>query len=285
MSETQCKVCGTADVHFLFSEASFGKAHGCYYCATCDLYQTLGDIAPVSPDYIGLEEKDLVDEHVYLQRAHKRPAFEQWLKAIRRLTPPFAPQRRSVLDIGCGVGGFLEFAASKGLQPYGFDASTAQARVARATFPNVRNSIGIDDYVAQLDHAPAFDYVTMWDVFEHIREPRSLLRSICPHMTPTGLLFVSVPSGATTRLKLIIAKMTGREPGLIPWEHVFYYTKRSLRNMFETNGFDVLSVDGVAPYVRSLSAHEVARRAAHRLLAATPWAFQISAFARPRIGP
>ncbi|SRR6266581_1358538 len=283
MSESQCKVCNNADVRFLFTEASFGKAHGCYYCATCDLYQTLGDVAPVSPDYVGLEEKDLVEEHVYLQRAHKRPAFDQWLKTIQRLTLPFEPGFRSVLDIGCGVGGFLEFVAGKGLRTYGFDASAAQARVAREKFPNVRNSIGIDDYVAQLDHVPAFDYVTMWDVFEHIRDPQSLLKSIWPYMAPTGLLFVSVPSGAPMRFKLIVAKMAQRTPGLIPWEHVFYYTKRSLRKMFESNGFDVLSVDGVVPYVRSLSMHEVARRATHRLLAATPWAFQISAIARPRM--
>jgi SAM-dependent methyltransferase len=284
-SDLRCKLCGDSDVRFEFSEEVDGNRYASYHCAKCDVYQTLGEVPSVSPDYVDLTEHDLVGEHVFLQRAHKRPAFEEWLVAVKRLDSGFAAgERRTLLDIGCGVGGFLDFAAENGLDVYGFDASEAQIAVAHGTHPNVRHAISADDYAAQLPHRPAFDFVTMWDVFEHIREPQALLGSVRPFMKPAGLFYVSVPSGAPTRLKLKVAKMRGTEPGLIPWEHVFYYTKKSLASVFRQSGYDVAVIDGVAPYVRPLSFHEAVRRIVHRALRATPMAFQISAFARPAGG-
>lgn len=283
--DLRCKLCGDSGVRFAFAEEVGGNRYASYHCAKCDVYQTLGEVPSVSPDYVDLTEHDLVGEHVFLQRAHKRPAFEEWLAAVKRLDPGFAAgERRTLLDIGCGVGGFLDFAAENGLDVYGFDASEAQIAVARRSHPHVRHAISIDDYAAQLPERPAFDFVTMWDVFEHIREPQALLGSVRPYMKPNGLFYVSVPSGAPTRLKLAVAKLRGGELGLIPWEHVFYYTKRSLPSVFRQAGYEVAAIDGVAPYVRPLSVKEAVRRVVHRVLRATPMAFQISAFARPAAG-
>ncbi len=186
-----------------------------------------------------------------------------------------------LLDIGCGVGGFLDFAADNQLCRYGFDASDAQVRLAKERHPNVRTCTSIEKYIELIPHAPKFELVTMWDVLEHIRDPHTLLQNVRKHMAPTGLFFASVPSGAPLRTKLMLAKLRGREPGLVPWEHVFYYTKCSLRRLLAMNGFDVLAVDGVVAYIRTLSNHEIARRIAHRLLLHTPYALQIFVLAMP----
>ena len=282
VSDLRCKLCGNAHVEFVFSEDIGGQTYASYYCSKCDVYQTLGEVPAVSPDYIGLTEDELVGEHVFLQRAHKRPAFEKWLDAVKRLDPGFAKgERRKLLDIGCGVGGFLDFAKDHGFDVYGFDASEAQIQLARRNHPNVRHAITIDDYIDQLSERPSFDYVTMWDVFEHIREPQALLTSVRPYVSQDGLFYVSVPSGAPTRAKLAAARWRKSSPGLIPWEHVFYYTKKSLPIVFGQSGYTIVAIDGVAPYMRSMSVHEFVRRMVHTALRATPLALQISAFARP----
>lgn len=281
--ELTCKLCGNSDVEFLFSEQRNGIAYKSYHCRACNLYQTLGDIESVSPDYVDLEENDLDAAHVYLQRVAKQSGFRQWLETVRKLTSHNTGRPPKVLDIGCGVGGFLDFAKANGFETYGFDASKAQVAQAKANHPNVGYAISIDDYMAQFDTAPQFDFVTMWDVFEHIRDPKTLLTEVRKHLPSHAIYFVSVPSGAPTKAKLALAKLRGRDPGLIPWEHVFYYTPDSLARVFEDNGYAPLKVTGVVPYVHEMSGHELIRRAVQAVLRPTPYAFQICAFAKPDV--
>jgi 2-polyprenyl-3-methyl-5-hydroxy-6-metoxy-1,4-benzoquinol methylase len=166
---------------------------------------------------------------------------------------------------------------------YGFDASEAHATEARTRHHAVRKAISMRAYLDQLASIPSIDLVTLWDVFEHIREPNSLLAEIGSQLRPTrGFLFISVPSGAVNPAKVLIATALGKPIGLIPWEHVFYYTPKSLRTVLENAGFEVVELGGVQPYVRRLlSPHEILRRCAHHILRRSSYAFQLYVLARP----
>ena len=235
----------------------------------------------VSPDYIDLELDDLDDEHVFIQRAHKLSAFQQWQRVIASHGVTDL-RGKKVLDIGCGVGGFLEYTRDLGAKCYGFDASRAHVEVAQKNFPEVFHAESLSEYSMKLGRNEKFDLVTMWDVFEHIRKPEALLKEVSGQLTNEGLLYVSVPSGAMNKVKVQLARVRGRsEIGLIPWEHVFYYTPRSLRYRFTQAGLEVLEVSGVVPYERKvLNAHERTRRVVHHVLRSTPFALQIYGLAK-----
>lgn len=275
-----CKLCGSTVVEPIFSEVSQGRTYTSYHCPSCNVYQTLGEVAPVSPDYVDLTADDLTEDHVYLQRAHKHPAFKEWLDNIKAFDKNFNNgDPHSVLDIGCGVGGFLDFAADSGLTIYGFDASSSQVDVARQRHPNVRNAISIKDYAESIGDDVRFDFITMWDVFEHIREPFPLLADVKKYLAPNGIFFISVPGGGPIPARMKVQKLLKQQSaGLIPWEHVFYHTRRSLKIVFAKAGFQVLKIGGVAPYVRAMSLHEGIRRVAHRVLKSTAYAFQYSTY-------
>ncbi len=275
-----CRLCSGQDLRPFFSESRGDQVFSSYYCKECDLYQTLGDVPEISPDYISLEMADLGPQHIWLQTEHKITAFKQWLRIVRGHCRGNEDRSEKLLDVGCGVGGFLDFACRFGFQAYGFDASHAQVLAAQARHPDVRQATTVGDYVAHVGSAAQFGYVTLWDVFEHIREPVRTLDGIGSYLEPNGLLFLSVPSGTPNALKLQFASMIGRSPRLIPWEHVFYYTKRSLRAVLERTGFEVLQIGAVVPYLRPISFHEIVRRSAHYVLGPTPLALQIFAVAR-----
>jgi len=114
-----------------------------------------------------------------------------------------------------------------------------------------------------------------------LRNPLQVLGDIRDCLEPEGMLFISVPNGAPNGLKLLLARTMGLSPGLIPWEHVFYYTKRSLRMVLERTGFEVLQIGAVVPYLRPISGHEILRRSAHYVFGPTPLALQIFALAKP----
>ena len=143
----------------------------------------------------------------------------------------------------------------------------------------------LEEYALKLGGQPLVDAITMWDVFEHIRNPLEFLQQIQSACHPQTLVYVSVPSGAINPLKARLARLLGRGAGLIPWEHVFYYTKKSLPAIFERAGFEVVETGAVRAYRRAWSPHELLRRIAHSLLSPTRYSFQIYVLARIKSAP
>ncbi len=283
----RCALCGARRLPLAFTATKDARDYASYYCADCQLYQTQGDVAPVSPDYVDLAADDLDELAVFTQTAHKHAAFGQWAALMSAMTGRSfgGPGRetRSLLEIGCGIGGFLDFAAPLGLDCYGFDASRAQVAAAVVRHPHVSLATDVGAYVAGLATPPRFDFAVMWDVLEHIREPAALLAALQPLMAPGGLLFVSVPNARPVRAKLLAGRIAGRpvNDALLPWEHVFYHSPKSLRRLFAVTGWRVLAIGGVATYTRPPNLAEILRRLGHVLLRRTPAALQIHAIAMP----
>jgi 2-polyprenyl-3-methyl-5-hydroxy-6-metoxy-1,4-benzoquinol methylase len=278
----RCHFCQNDQLKALFSEQRRERTYTSYFCPLCDVYQTLGQVEALSPDYIDLEDQDLDFDHRFLQTEHKLTAFRQWKNLMERHTHQTL-EGASVMDVGCGIGGFLDYAHSLNLQTYGFDVSKAHVKLASAKHGMVRCVSSFNDYSRVLGTPPMIDMVTMWDVFEHVRDPVRFLVDIRQALTSSGgTLFISVPNGAVNPIKVRLAAARHAPPGLIPWEHVFYYTPQSLRRVVEAAGFEVMAVGGVLPYLRQpLTGHEWLRRLAHHMLRHTRFSFQLYLLARP----
>lgn len=274
-----CRLCASERVEPFARESRDGWEYVVVRCRACGVIQTRAPLAPVSPDYVALGRDRIDADRLWGQSDHKRPAFRQW----QRVTRPVRPgPPGTLLDIGCGTGGFLRFAASRGWRVYGFDASQAQAEHARATFPEVRCSVGCADYLAQLGQPEQrFDMVTLWDVLEHVRDPRPFLEEIRAVLAPGGVLFISVPGGGALPMKRAFYRLLGRPFSLDPWEHVFHYTRDGLERLLREQGFVVEASGAVACYPRPWSPFEALRRTAFFLLEALPdRALQIYCVAR-----
>ncbi len=71
-----------------------------------------------------------------LSEDQQTPTYEE---ALRRVA--LEPGQR-VLDVGCGVGGFLQLVAERGAQPFGLDASEALIEFARRRLPAAELRVG-----------------------------------------------------------------------------------------------------------------------------------------------
>lgn len=274
LTKPACKLCGDTGVKPAYQEQWRGIDYTGYYCAKCDVYETIGDIADVSPQYHSLTEDEIQDQYVFQSSiAHKGEAFRQWRNLM---IENGGPLRGSLLDIGCGIGGFLGYAAQQGVECYGFDAATPQVAYANKTHPNVIQAVTMDEYLAKVKRRD-FRYFTMWDVLEHIPAPVPMLSSVRQAMGADSLLYISVPSGGTINMKKAYYKAAGKELSLCPWEHVFYYTPKSLRDVLERSGLRVIKIGGVAIYKRPISASEIIRRVVTKGLANTRFATQLYA--------
>ncbi len=98
---------------------------------------------------------------------------------------------RRVLDLGCGMGGFLEGLARIGGRVVPSDVSLESlARCAERGFPGGVLSSG---YALPFADG-AFDLVCLFDAIEHIPDDARVMREVARVLAPGGRVFVSVPA-------------------------------------------------------------------------------------------
>lgn len=114
----------------------------------------------------------------------------RWEDLLRRASA-VRPLAGRVLDVGCGRGNFLRFVASAhpDLERCGIELDPLRAAEAHAADPQARIETG--DAAAALAALPGrFDLITLWDVFEHLVDPRTVLCALAARLAPGGLLFI-----------------------------------------------------------------------------------------------
>lgn len=241
-------------------------------CTSCRAIYCPNHYAQVSPDYTNRTAADISPEVVYCQGGHKLEAYKQLLTYLTLNNFPI----NSVLDIGCGTGGFLTFANSHGITGlYGFDASAAQIEYAWGKLPNVRQCTSIREYSKAGIQLPTFDLITLWDVIEHIRCPYEVLADIKDFCSPQTLVFFSTPNSEAEYVKYKVRTTLSRPHSFLPWEHVLYYSPTSMRLFLKNTGFKVVRLGSTVCYNRPLAVFESFRRLGFSLSTHTKWAPQL----------
>ena len=77
---------------------------------------------------------------------------------------------KSVIDYGCGTGGFIEYSKDKFKSIIGFDLSTEACKI--NSYYGIKSVSNIED----LDNT--YDIVTLFHVLEHIKNPISFIENI-----------------------------------------------------------------------------------------------------------
>ena len=254
MEYVRCNLCGADDTivcypctipenpaasewsAFACTNAGYGRHHTIVQCRRCDLVYT----NPRLNNHDIVETYQAVEDSLYLEEREGRVlTFERHLKPLERLTGP--PNGRSLLDVGCHIGVFVEISARHGWDAWGVEPSIWAVEQAQARGLHVvQGTLG----TADLPEA-TFDVVTMWDVIEHLTDPRGTLEQAYHLLKPGGLLVVH-----TIDIESLLARLMGaRWPWLMEM-HIYYFSRRTLRAMLEKCGFQVLGDKPQGRYLR-----------------------------------
>jgi SAM-dependent methyltransferase len=144
---------------------------------------------------------------------------------------PEFPKPGCMLDIGCGVGLLLLEMREKGWTVHGVELDSDAAVAGRQE--------GLDIFGGTLHDAAfppaAFDYVRSNHSFEHIHNPREVLREIRRILRPGGHLFIGVPN-----LAGLMPKMWGTYWWYLGSPvHTYGYTPASISSLLTEEGFRV----------------------------------------------
>ncbi len=231
-------VCPACDAAAFVHLADLGSAT-LVRCRRCGLVinRLLGSIA--ARDYYG-EEYDGFYENYY--RTFRQRQFRE---ALCRIEDVKFPSTR-VLDVGCSYGWFLKEAKAKGFDPVGAEPSTK-------VFNQLTADKALEVYNCGVEGIPRisgmFGLITMWNVFEHLKDPGVALGLAHAKLEDQGAILICVPdfSGLITRMSFLaytlsLGKLRGHLLRLYQMDndfpHLFHYSRKSLESILRKNGFE-----------------------------------------------
>ncbi|MBV8148133.1 MAG: methyltransferase domain-containing protein [Candidatus Eremiobacteraeota bacterium] len=141
---------------------------------------------------------------------------------------------RSVLDIGCGFGGFVRALLAEGAEAYGLDDSPIAVKACEQNGTPLL-AYTIDELVAA---GKRFDAVTMIEVLEHVTSPRAFLQSAVRLLKPGGVLYVSTGNWNFVRHD----RLDPGTPYIMPEGHIYYFTPVTLRRYFRVLSLEPIDV-------------------------------------------
>jgi SAM-dependent methyltransferase len=151
--------------------------------------------------------------------------FEHRLDVLEQFSNGGMP--RTLLDVGCAAGLFLERAKRRGWTAEGVERSGDLAAAAAA-----RSGAAV--HRGRLEDAPdaSFGAVVSWEVIEHVADARTFFRHLAGRVEAGGILALSTPlsTGIPARV------MGTRFPMLCPPEHLRLFSRASLRRLAEEHG-------------------------------------------------
>ena len=216
------------------------RSVGVKRCQTCSLIYTSPRVREPEKVYWGDHDRFLAEVRLILTKQashHRDPNYLEELDLIERCRPG----RGRFLDVGCNMGMLLRHVRERGWEAVGVEPSPALHRIAT-------EQLGLEVHNCFLEELPAskrdsFDVVALSDVFEHVTEPRGMLRSVRTFLKPGGVLYVKVPNARWNMLKQRGAQLLRRHVPYGIWdsyEHVVHYTEETLRMMLRAEGFEPL---------------------------------------------
>jgi SAM-dependent methyltransferase len=157
--------------------------------------------------------------------------LRRYLRELARVAPA-----GRVLDVGCGTGTFLLLAKEAGYSGTGVELSAYAAELGR-------QKLGVAIRTGRLEELRGetpFEAITMWDFLEHTREPLEILRCARRQLAPGGHLLMTVPNVGSWWANAMGPRWVGFDKAS---EHLFYFTRGSLRRMLTLAGFEPLRVE------------------------------------------
>lgn len=230
METRPCPVCGSTNERFLFH-----KEGGTYVkCNDCEMVF----LNPVLKDEFLME---------YYSSAHDfqsktvsaDPDFYSsiYLKGLELLKNSNINGSK-ILDFGCSAGFFLNLARDNGWSDtFGLELNRSEFEHAIKDGHKVYNQV-IEEVNFEDNK---FDVITLWDVFEHLKDGNHFLKIFKNILSDQGVVFLQVPNAMALAARLMHDK-SNMYDGL---EHVNMYSPETMKKIAKANGFEVLNMTSV----------------------------------------
>jgi SAM-dependent methyltransferase len=174
-----------------------------------------------------------VEDPQYLDQQRGR---ELTFNKLARRLAQFVRPPADVLDVGCYSGVFLEAAADSGYRVRGLELSRWAAEIARSLAVGPVDEVALDKLELP---ASSLDVITMWDVIEHLPQPRQAVARVHELLRPGAVLALS-----THLIDSPAARILGTRYPFLMDMHLVHFTRATLGRLLTELGFEIVGFEG-----------------------------------------
>lgn len=144
--------------------------------------------------------------------------------------------RPRLLDIGCGLGYFLDVAQDVGFDVTGVEFNPGAVRKMREKYAFPVHEGAVETLAVP---AGSFDVVTMFDVIEHLHDPFGTLECMYKLLRPGGMVAISTMDSESIMSRLLGKRL---EDFRRTREHLYFFSRKSITKILESRGFSVYKI-------------------------------------------
>lgn len=153
-------------------------------------------------------------------------------------------KRKSILDIGSGLGFFLKCGKDRGWKTLGVEPSSESY--------NYSKKLGLDianQYLNEKNYQEIgkFDVVHMHEVIEHLPDPVSMIKLGKNMLNDGGLICIISPNDFNPLQKVYVKSSGEKKWWISPPEHINYFDFSSIRKLLEGEGFSIIEQTSTFP--------------------------------------
>jgi 2-polyprenyl-6-hydroxyphenyl methylase/3-demethylubiquinone-9 3-methyltransferase len=167
------------------------------------------------------------------QSLYQDPTTSDRKRLLRRYLDQLAPDSK-VLDYGCGRGEFTEYLAALGFRAVGVDLSLHAIDFNQRDFPELEFTMVDDDARAPFEDE-FFDAIWSSEVIEHVYDVHAVFAEFSRLLRCGGRLIITTPYHGWLKNMLIVTFGFERHFD-VEWQHIRFWTKRSLAKVAGTHG-------------------------------------------------
>lgn len=210
------------------------RIRGLLECESCHFITTDIDLSQeeiegiYSADYFKGKEYSnyLLDKNIIQKNFKKR------LKKLLSFVDN--SREKSLFEIGCAYGFFLELARDNFREVAGIDISPEATGYAQDF---LKLNVATGDFLGY-DLRMKFDVFCLWDTIEHLKEPHLYIKKISEHINKDGVIAIT-----TADIGSLNARIRGSKWRQIhPPTHIHYFSKETLSRLLKRNEFDIIYV-------------------------------------------
>jgi 2-polyprenyl-3-methyl-5-hydroxy-6-metoxy-1,4-benzoquinol methylase len=242
-SISSCYLCGSVEYSVCPGKVRDNNELEVRKCSHCGLVFLSSDdhITENFYELSGMHAQALVDFTAWRKESTWDDARR--FTALQRLM-----ENRTVLDVGCGNGGFLMLARAVAATVSGIEPDELSREYI------ARDGIAVFAAMEELDGI--YDVITLFHVLEHVREPREFLARLADRLAKNGQLVVEVPNADDSLLSLYRNEQFS---SFTYWScHLRLFSRTTLATLAKQSGLTVNYIKQVQRYPLSNHLHWLA---------------------------
>ena len=234
-----CPVCRSTDIKEVLKVKDHSisqEIFAIWECKVCRVRftQDVPDQQNIGPYYIS--------ENYISHSNTSKGALSRLYKTVRNhtletksdLIKKYTVEKGNLLDLGAGIGAFLNTMREKGWEVTGLEPDEG-ARNQAIKLYNLKLS-----ETSELNKLPegSFDAITLWHVLEHVHELHPYLNQLKKLLKPKGKIFIAVPNYTSSDASFYGAFWAAYD---VP-RHLYHFSPESMQILIKEHGLSLTSI-------------------------------------------